>query len=274
VWATIECEHPTWLHTPAGFLDLLARHLRAHPPRQPSSLRFVRVTAAAISPEICDELERLLGVAVLPSYSSSEAGAIAATLPPPAPYKRGSTGRLVQEARIVDDAGRDVGPREAGEIWVRSPKLFAGYLDDPGMNAAAFQPDGWFRTGDVGYLDEDGFLFLTGRRNELINRGGAKISPAEVDAALLAHPAVRAAATFGVPDERLGEDIVAAVVLEDSAAVPSRILRAWLLDRLAPFKTPRRIWFVADLPRTASGKPQRRLLAERFLAAHAPPAAE
>ena len=127
-------------------------------------------------------------------------------------------------------------------------------------------PDDWFRTGDVGYLDEDGFLFLTGRVNELINRGGAKIAPTEVDDVLLAHPAVASAAVFAVPDERLGEDVVAAVILHEGTSLTPRELRHWTLDRLAPHKAPRRIWFVDELPLTASGKVRRGVLKARFLA--------
>jgi acyl-CoA synthetase (AMP-forming)/AMP-acid ligase II len=267
LWAAIEAERPTWMHAPAGFLELLLHWLRSHPTRPaPSSLRFVRVTAAPIAAETCDELAARLGAPILPAYSTSETGIIATALPPPATSKPGSSGRPMQEIRIVAD-GADVAPGAEGEFWVRGPSVVSGYLDDPELDAVAFTPDGWLRTGDVGYLDADGFLFLTGRLKELINRGGAKISPSEVDAVLLAHPAVKAAATFAVPDERLGEDIVAAVVAEDRVAPTPRELRSWLLDRLAPQKVPRRIWFVDDLPRTASGKVQRGELTRCWLEA-------
>jgi acyl-CoA synthetase (AMP-forming)/AMP-acid ligase II len=233
--------------------------------QQPTSLRFVRVTAAAISPEIREELAMRLGAPVLVSYSSSEIGAVATALPPPARSKPGSVGQPIQRIRIVTGDGSDVHPGAEGEIWVRTMKVFSGYLDDPELNAAAFTPDGWFRTGDVGRLDADGFLYLTGRVNELINRGGAKVSPREVDEALLAHPAVSAAGTFAVPDARLGQDIVAAVVFEPGQIAAARELRAWMLDRLSPHKVPRRIWVVDDLPRTPTGKVQRGVLADRFL---------
>jgi oxalate---CoA ligase len=191
-------------------------------------------------------------------------------LPPPAWHKPGSTGRPIQEIRIVDEHARDVAQGGEGEIWIRRPRGFAGYLDDPETNAAVLMPGEWFRTGDVGYLDGDGFLFLTRRVSELINRGGDKISPVEVDAVLLAHPAVRAGALFSVPDPRLGEDIVAAVVLADGHELSARELRRWLLDQLAPHKVPRRIWFLDldELPLTASGKVQRGVLSERFVGMH------
>ena len=122
------------------------------------------------------------------------------------------------------------------------PTLFPGYLDDPETNAALFLPGGWFRTGDLGYLDADGFLYLTGRAHEVINRGGAKIAPVQVDHILIRHPAVAEAAVFAVPDPRLGEDIVAAVVLKPDMTASQRELRSWMLDRLTPYKVPRRIW--------------------------------
>jgi acyl-CoA synthetase (AMP-forming)/AMP-acid ligase II len=265
LWSVIETESPTWMHASAGFLTLLARFLRGNPDLPPpTSFRFARVTAAPISADVCEDLERRLGAPILPAYSSSEVGAVATALPPPAIRKPGSAGQPIQEMKIADEDGNEVGPGKDGGIWVRATRGFAGYLDDPETNAAVIAPGGWFRTGDVGYLDEDGFLFLTGRVNELINRGGSKISPTEVDEALLAHPAVREAATFAVPDERLGEDIVAAVVIEEGQTPTPRELRSWMHDRLATHKVPRRIWFVDALPRTRSGKPLRGALAERF----------
>jgi acyl-CoA synthetase (AMP-forming)/AMP-acid ligase II len=268
-WEAIEAERPTWMSVPAGFLELLARALRNRPARShAATLRFVQVTSAPISAETCNELARRLAAPILPRYSSSEAGGVALTLPPPAPYKAGSAGQLMQEVRIVDAARNDVGPGGEGEIWVRGPNVFAGYLDDPEANAAAFVSGGWYRTGDAGYLDADGFLFLTGRLDEVINRGGSKIAPREVDDALLAHGAVRAAATFAVPDARLGEDIVAAVVLESRCAASPRALRRWMLDRLEPYKVPLRIWFRDDLPRTATGKVRRGDLARLWKEEH------
>ena len=273
LWTTIVEARPTWMFPSAGWLELLARFLREHPDLPPPSpLRLVRVTAAPISAATCAELADRLGAPVLNGYSSSEAGLIATALPPPAGHKPGSVGLPIQEVRIVDAAGEDAPPGVAGEILVRGPKVFAGYLDDPGANAVAFTADGWFRTGDIGYLDEDGFLHLTGRLTEVINRGGTKISPVEVDTVLRDHPAIREAATFALPDGLLGEDVAAAIVLGDGARTTSRELRSWMLDRLSPHKVPRRIWFVDCLPRTATGKVQRRALAARFAPAALPQA--
>jgi acyl-CoA synthetase (AMP-forming)/AMP-acid ligase II len=264
VWDAMIAERPNWMQASAGFLELLARCLQGRPAPASLSLRFVRVTSAAISPAVCAALAQRLGGPILPSYSSSEAGMISMTFPPPAMSKPGSVGQPVQVMSIVDQGGSRVGANVEGEIWLQEPRVFAGYLDDPEGTAAVRTPGGWFRTGDMGYLDEDGFLFLTGRCNELINRGGDKIAPAEVDAVLFAHPAVAEAAAFPAPDERFGQDIVAAVVLEPGRIVSPRELRTWLLGRLAPHKVPRRIWFVDVLPRTASGKVQRGELALRW----------
>ena len=165
---------------------------------------------------------------------------------------------------MLDERGADLPPGTPGEVVIRGETLFSGYLEDAAANAAAFLPGGWFRTGDLGYVDEDGYLYLIGRLNELINRGGEKIAPLEVDRALLTHPAVAEAAAFAVPDARLGEDVVAAVVLRPGAAATARELRRWLLERLTPYKAPRRIWFVERLPRTPTGKVQRGELTRRW----------
>jgi acyl-CoA synthetase (AMP-forming)/AMP-acid ligase II len=267
VWDAIVGERATWLSVAAGFLELLAHDLERRPGgADPSSLRFIQVTAAPISPAVCAFLAARLEAPVLPRYSSTEAGGVALTAPPPARGKPGSAGRPIQEVRIVETGGEPAGPNVVGEIWVRGQRVVPGYLDDPEATAAAFLPGGWYRTGDAGYLDEEGFLFVTGRVDELINRGGSKIAPAEVDQALLAHPSVRDAAAFAVPHARLGEDVVAAVVPRDGCDLTPRELRRWLLDRLSPHKAPRRIWYLDDLPRTATGKVRRGELTRRWRA--------
>jgi acyl-CoA synthetase (AMP-forming)/AMP-acid ligase II len=151
-----------------------------------------------------------------------------------------------------------------GEITVQGPGVFSGYLDDPAATAAAFFPGGWYRTGDLGSLDDDGYLFVTGRLREMINRGGEKIAPTELDEVLRAHPAIADAAAFAIPDARLGEEIAAAVVLRRGGTMDERGLRRWAARRLSPHKIPRRIWFVDALPRTGSGKIQRGELTRRF----------
>jgi acyl-CoA synthetase (AMP-forming)/AMP-acid ligase II len=231
-----------------------------------SRLRAILAEAQAIAPGLIERAERRLGAPVLTGYGMTEAGNIAKFGIDDRDRREGSCGRSRCLAiRVVDALGVDVPAGRAGEIVVRGPTVFSGYLDDPDATAAAFLAGGWFRTGDHGYLDQDGYLYLTGRLGETINRGGAKIAPQEVEQILAEHPAVAEAALFPVPDGRLGEDIVVAVVLKPGVTATPRELREWLLGRLSRFKVPRRVWFVASLPRTPTGKVQRRTLAERFL---------
>ena len=264
-------EHrPTWTVLTPAELNLLLDHAAASGRElvagPQSRLRAIRAEAQAMTPGTLARAERSLRAPVLSGYGMTETGNITKFGPDEQDRRVGSCGRSWGIAiRVVDESGRDVAPGTAGEVVVRGPTVFAGYLDDAEATAAAFLSDGWFRTGDNGYLDDDGFLFLTGRRGEMINRGGEKIAPVEVDQALASHPAVAGAAVFPVPDARLGEDIVAAVVLKPGVTATPRELRTWLLDRLAPFKVPRRIWIVAALPQTSTGKVQRGVLADRFL---------
>jgi len=260
----LDAAAPTWLYIPAGMVLLLNEALERELTRRlPPSLRFVRFTSAAIPAETLARLERRFGIPIYPEYSSNEAGIIARVSPPPAASKPGSVGVPWLEVRIIDESSTDLPVGAEGEIVVRGPTVTRG---EPAASAeeGSILPGGWFRTGDLGYVDEDGFLFVTGRKTEIINRGGSKIAPNEVDEVLLGHVAVAEAAAFGVPDARLGEDIVAAVVLKLGMTATSRQLRLWLLDRLSMYKMPRRIWFVDQIPRTATGKVQRRELSCRF----------
>jgi acyl-CoA synthetase (AMP-forming)/AMP-acid ligase II len=268
-WRQWLCDpRPTWMITTPAELDLaldwVSRNGEATAAAR-SRLRLVMIGGQSMPAGTRARAERLLGAKVLERYGMSEAMYIAWSGPTPAEQRVGSCGRpLAAAIRILDEEGRDHSPGSDGEIVIRGPTLFPGYLDDPAANAAAFLPGGWFRTGDVGRVDEDGFLYLTGRVKEQINRGGEKIAPIEVDRVLTQHPAVAAAAAFAVPDARLGEDIVAAVVLRPGSAASQRELRRWMLDQLSPFKVPRRIWFVDELPRTATGKVQRGELTRRW----------
>ncbi len=231
-----------------------------------SRLRAVRLGAQPLPPGILERAERSLRALIFDGYGMTEASYIAGGGPGAEDRREGSCGRPIStEIRVLDEADRDLPPGATGAIVIRGPTLFPGYLDDPETNAALFLPGGWFRTGDLGYLDADGFLYLSGRAHEVINRGGAKIAPVQVDHILVRHPAVAEAAVFAVPDTRLGEDIVAAVVLKPDMTVSQRELRSWMLDRLSPYKVPRRIWVIEALPRTRTGKVQRRALADRFL---------
>jgi len=150
-----------------------------------------------------------------------------------------------------------------GEVVVRGHNVTSGYENNPEANAKSFF-NGWFRTGDQGYLDKDGYLRLTGRLKELINRGGEKISPLEIDTVIMDHPAVAQVVTFGVPHDKLGEDVAAAVVLREGIVCDERELRAFVGSRIADFKVPRRIVFLAEIPKGATGKLQRIGLHEKL----------
>jgi acyl-CoA synthetase (AMP-forming)/AMP-acid ligase II len=207
-------------------------------------------------------LSAALGVPVLEHYGSSEAAQISANLPPPGPFKPGTCGiPPTDTVKIVAESGREVSAGEHGEILLGGPTVTSGYLEAPDLNRDSFV-DGWFRTGDIGSLDAEGFLTIHGRKTEMINRGGEKISPAEIDDGLQRHPAVAEAAAFAVPHPRLGEDVAAAVVLKEGATVTPLELREFLLPTLAQFKIPRRIVFVDRLPKGATGKVQRQRLVE------------
>ena len=260
---------PTYMATaPVILRAFAADHGELRDALQQSPLRCISSSAAPLLAGEVHELESALGAPILGIYGLSEASCIACEPYPALHRVPGSVGLAKCEIRIVNEIGEPVAPQRAGEIVIRGPQVFPGYLDDPEANAAAFLPGGWFRTGDVGFFDDAEYLHLTGRLTEIINRGGEKIAPREVDDVLLSHPAVAEAAAFRIGDARLGEDIVAAVVLKEGATATSRELRAWMLDRLTSYKVPRRIWRVARLPRTATGKVQRGELSRRWSEEH------
>jgi oxalate---CoA ligase len=226
------------------------------------SLRFIVSGGAPLTQEVREGLSAALGVPVVEHYGSSEAAQISANLPPPAANRPGTCGIPGKgTVKIVAESGREVSPGEHGEIMLGGPTVTSGYLDAPELNLMSFV-GGWFRTGDIGSIDADGFLTLHGRKTEMINRGGEKISPTEIDEALLRHPDVAEAAAYAVPHSRLGEDVAAAVVLKEGAMATPLELREFLLPRLAKFKIPRRIVFVDRLPKGATGKVQRQRLKE------------
>jgi acyl-CoA synthetase (AMP-forming)/AMP-acid ligase II/acyl carrier protein len=260
----LEAFRPTcYTAVPAQHQAILARMQEEGPPAD-CSLRWITSIAASLPPAVMQGLEQALGAPILEGYGSTETQHIFGNPGPPGVRKPGSVGRGIgPEARLVDDAGHPVAPGAVGEIVVRADQVFPGYEDDPEANQAAFI-DGWFHTGDLGRLDEDGYLFLTGRTKEMINRGGENIAPREVEEVLLQHPAVADAACFAVPDPRLGEEIAAAVILRPGQHPSERDLRRFVAERKADFMVPARIHKVAELPKNASGKVQRDLLTERF----------
>jgi acyl-CoA synthetase (AMP-forming)/AMP-acid ligase II len=255
---------PTYLSAPPAVLRALAAEPVA---LQETGLRCVFATSAPLRFEEAERMESELGAPILNMYGLTEATGIAAERFPRERRVPGSVGPAWCDVRVIGEGGECLGPNEAGEILVRGPRVSPGYLDDPELNAASFVDGGWLRTGDLGFVDEAGYVHLRGRSGEIVNRGGEKIDPGEVDAVLLACPALADAAAFAVPDALLGEDIVAAVVPASGATLTARQLRSWLLDRLMSTQSPRRIWFVEDIPRTANGKVQRGELARRWEAA-------
>jgi acyl-CoA synthetase (AMP-forming)/AMP-acid ligase II/thioesterase domain-containing protein/aryl carrier-like protein len=268
--------HPTWYSAPTT----LQRSILAHAARHPDSvaqarLRVIRCSSSPAGPDFVAKMEALFRAPMLDSYGLTETSStIVGERLPPAPRKRGSVGVAVGcEIAIMDERGAVLAPNEMGEVVVRGPSVLSAYDCAPEINQALFR-DGWLRTGDLGLLDSDGFLFLTGRSKEIINRGGAKISPMEIDEVLNAHPAVAEAAAFAVPHEVLGEEVGAAIVLRDGLVGPGHLeseLRDFCAARLSAFKVPRRIVFVEDMPRSATGKTLRIGMAERLgLAATAP----
>jgi acyl-CoA synthetase (AMP-forming)/AMP-acid ligase II len=228
-----------------------------------SNFRFIRSCSSALAPATLAQLEARFGAPVLEAYAMTEASHQMTSNPlPPAARKPGSVGRGTNvDVAIMDEEGNLLPAGTPGEVVVRGPNVTAGYHNNPEANAAAFT-HGWFRTGDRGVLDAEGYLTLIGRIKELINRGGEKISPLEVDAALLAHPAVAEAATYGAPDPKYGEEVHAAVVLRGEATVEQ--LQAFCRGRLADFKVPRVIHLTRELPKGPTGKVQRRFLAAAF----------
>jgi len=221
----------------------------------PSSLRFVRTGAAPMSVALQQQVEERLGVPVIVSYGLTEA-TCTCTMNPVGPERRlGSVGPALvsQRLEVLDVDGRPVKPAEVGEVAVQGPNVMAGYLNAPDATAEVLG-NGWLHTGDLGYLDPDGFLFLTDRKKELIIRGGENISPREVEDVLVAHPAVADVAVIGVPSRELGEEVAAFLVARAGREVDVDELLAFCRERLARFKIPRHIHVVPALPTTSVGK--------------------
>ena len=228
-------------------------------------LRLLRSSSASLPPPVMVALEAAFGVPVIESYGMTEAAHQMASNPlPPAARHAGSVGVAAgPEIAVMNAAGALLPAGATGEVVIRGRNVTAGYEANPEANVRAFT-NGWFRTGDEGWLDEHGYLRLTGRLKEIINRGGEKVSPLEVDAVLLDHPAVEQAVTFAVPHAKLGEEVAAAVVLRAGGSIDEAGLRAFAGERLAAFKVPRRVVFLDEIPKGATGKIQRIGLAARL----------
>lgn len=230
-----------------------------------NKFRFIRSSSSSLPPVIMERLENIFNVPVIEAYGMTEAAHQIACNPlPPYMRKPGSVGLPAgPEVTIMDDKGNVVPVGETGEIVIRGVNVMKGYENNADANEKAFS-FGWFRTGDLGCQDEEGYLYISGRLKEIINRGGQKVSPREIDEVLLEHPAVLQAVTFGVSHSRLGEAVAAAVVISGEARVTERELRQHVADRLAPYKIPHKIVFLDSIPKGPTGKVMRIGLADNL----------
>jgi acyl-CoA synthetase (AMP-forming)/AMP-acid ligase II len=257
---------PTWYTAaPTMHQAILARASRHRKDAASIRLRLIRSSSAALPPQVLTALEQLFHAPVIESYGMTEAAHQMASSPlPPMARKPGSVGRAAgPEIGIVNGSGELLPAGQTGEVVIRGDNVSAGYENNPEANRDVFT-NGWFRTGDQGFLDEEGYLYLTGRLKEIINRGGEKISPREVDEVLLDHPAVAQAVTFALPHDKLGEEIAAAVILRAGETATAKDLRQFAARRLADFKVPRKYVFLDEIPKGPTGKLQRIGLAKKL----------
>jgi acyl-CoA synthetase (AMP-forming)/AMP-acid ligase II len=257
---------PSWYTAvPTMHQAVLSRAPRNADSVKAAKLRFIRSSSASLPPQVMVALEETFGAPVIEAYGMTEAAHQMAANPlPPEERKPGAVGREAgPEVRIMDNDGRLLASGETGEVVIRGENVFSGYRNNPEANAEAFT-DGWFRTGDQGVIDEAGYLRITGRLKEIINRGGEKVSPREVDEVLMDHPAVAQAVTFALPHEKLGEDVAAAIVLREGGVATEAQIREFAGNRLADFKVPRKVVFLDEIPKGATGKLQRIGLADKL----------
>ncbi len=255
-WRTVRDCGVTWYSAVPTIHSLLLARAGDKRPEGAEGLRFIRSCSAALPPEMMAKMEEVFGAPVLEAYGMTEASHQMASNPqPPSSRKPGSVGPGTGvKIGIMDGGGNLLATGERGEVVIQGPNVVDGYENNPEANAVSFT-NGWFRTGDQGFLDSEGYLTLTGRIKELINRGGEKIAPREIDEILLAHPAVAEAVAFGVPHATWGEEVAAAVVLKEAGGAQSEsAILAFCKERLADFKCPKKLYIVETIPRTATGK--------------------
>lgn len=270
-FAEMEEVHPTWYTAvPTMHQAILARASRNQSIIERSRLRFLRSSSASLPAPVMQDLVATFQAPVIEAYGMTEATHQMCCNPlPPDLQKPGSVGRPAgPEVRIADEVENVlVDPQETGEIVICGPNVTPGYENNEQANANSFfvaEGKRWFRTGDQGAFDDENYLRLTGRLKELINRGGEKISPLEVDAVLLMHPEISQAVCFSVPHDKLGEDIAAAVVLSESAVVSDQEIRSFVAARVAKFKVPASVVILDEIPKGATGKIQRIGLAAKL----------
>jgi acyl-CoA synthetase (AMP-forming)/AMP-acid ligase II len=262
----LEEADPSWYTAvPTMHQAILARADRNRETIESACLRLVRSSSSSLPPQVMSELEERFGAPVIEAYGMTEAAHQMASNPlPPRARKPGTVGVAAgPEIAVMDEVGELLPPGSAGEVVIRGPNVTAGYENNPEANATSFT-QGWFRTGDQGVLDEEGYLTITGRLKEIINRGGEKISPREVDEVLMDHAAVQQVVTFAVRHEKLGEEVAAALVLKEGHRATEEELREFAAQRLAPFKVPRTIIILKEIPKGPTGKLQRIGLAAKL----------
>jgi oxalate---CoA ligase len=262
----LDAERPSWYTAvPTMHQAILQRAERNREIIARAPLRFLRSSSASLPAQAMKDLSAAFGAPVIEAYGMTEASHQMCSNPlPPRPQKPGLVGLPAgPEVAIMADDGTILPQGEIGEVVIRGPNVTKGYEANPEANAKAFT-DGWFRTGDQGMFDKDGYLLLTGRLKELIKRGGEQVSPLEVDGILSEHPAVAQALTFSIPHPMLGEEVGAAVVLREGMACTDRELRDFAAKHLADFKVPRKIVFLPEIPKGATGKLMRIGLAEKL----------
>ena len=259
-WSTVREHGVTWYSAVPTIHQVLLSRARSSRPSGAEHLRFIRSCSAALAPQTMTDIEERFGVPMLEAYGMTEAAHQMASNPlPPGARKPGSVGRgTAVDIAILNEVGELLPPGVTGEVSIKGPNVFGGYEGNAEANTESFS-NGWFRTGDQGYLDNEGYLTLVGRIKELINRGGEKISPREIDETLLTHPAVAEAVSFGIADRVYGEAVAAAVVLKGAAT--EKELIAHCRSSLSGFKCPTAIYITESIPRTATGKIQRRNVA-------------
>ena len=258
--------HPSWYTAvPTMHQAILARAERNRELIEANPLRFIRSSSASLPPQVMEALEANFHAPVIEAYGMTEAAHQMTCNPlPPRERKNGTVGIAAgPEVSIMNQSGRRLPAGSVGEVVIRGGNVTAGYRNNPEANAACFT-EGWFRTGDQGVIDDDGYLRLTGRLKEIINRGGEKISPREVDEVLMDHPAVTQAVTFAIPHDKLGEDVAAAVILREGETANEKDIKDFVRQRLTDFKVPRRVVFLDEIPKGPTGKLQRIGLAEKL----------
>jgi acyl-CoA synthetase (AMP-forming)/AMP-acid ligase II len=257
---------PTWYTAvPTMHQAILARASRNSAVIEKSALRFIRSSSSSLPPQVMRALEETFDAPVIEAYAMTEAAHQMTSNPlPPAERKPGSVGIAAgPEVSVMDEAGTLLPSGAVGEVVIRGENVTLGYENNPQANQENFT-HGWFRTGDQGVMDEAGYLTITGRLKEIINRGGEKISPREVDDVLMDHPAVAQVVTFAMPHEKLGEEVAVAIVLADGQHASEKDIRRFAAERLAQFKVPRKVLFIDEIPKGATGKLQRIGLAEKL----------